>query len=123
MADNEEIANSKIFDFDKWTYNVLREDVENDFFRTLFQLKSYRTRYWISAVRKGPYMEKRHMELLCFHYTPDGKEFRWLPAHNLFYPVKYWGNSREPINLLQRLRAKHDVESLPESLVFCSDDL
>jgi len=123
MTDNEKLVNSKLFDFEKWSYNVLREDVENDFFRTLIQLKSYRTRYWISAVRKGPYVEKKHMELLCYFYTPDGKDFKFLPHDGLYYPVKYWEKSEEPINLLQRLRSRHEVESLPESLVFCSDDL
>ena len=133
MTDNERLKSSDIFDFDKWTYNILREDVENNLFQKIFTFKKYRTRYWISAVRKGPYVEKRNMYILCYYddefYSNYGlkKEFcfhsiSYLPKSSV-YKIKYWNNSQEPIDIITHLRAKLDVEALPENLVFSSEDI
>lgn len=123
ISENEKLMSTGLFDFDKWTYNVLREDVENNFLEKMFLMKNYRTRYWITAVRKGPYVEKRYMEILCHYKTPYGCLYRFLPSERVYYPIKYWSNPQEPTELLYRLRAKLDVESFPESLVFSSDDI
>jgi hypothetical protein len=124
MTDNERLKSSDIFDFDKWTYNILREDVENNLFQKIFTFKKYRTRYWISAVRKGPYVEKRDMKILCSK-SYDSTQFHFeFPAKITSYEnIKYWNNSQEPMDIIQHLRVKLDVEVLPENLVFSSDDI
>jgi hypothetical protein len=126
MTDNERLKSSDLFDFDKWTYNILREDVENNLFQKIFTFKKYRTRYWISAVRKGPYVEKRDMEILCYEIY-DHREFsfetpNWI-LQSSYKKIKYWNNSQEPMDIIRHLRAKLDVEALPENLVFSSDDI
>ena len=126
MTDNEKLKSSDLFDFDEWTYNILREDVENNFFQKIFTFKKYRTRYWIAAVRKGPYVERRDMEILCYYPMFGGKEFCFYPTRSLsggYYNIKYWNNCQEPMDIIQHLRAKLDVEALPENLVFSSDDI
>jgi len=123
MTDNERLKSSDLFDFDNWTYNVLREDVENNLFQKIFTFKKYRTRYWISAVRKGPYMDRRDMEILCYKsYDREGVYFMPTERIDCFDVVKYWNNSQEPMDIIRHLRAKLDVEALPENLVFSSDD-
>ena len=134
MTDNERLKSSDLFAFDKWTYNILREDVENNFFQKIFTFKKYRTRYWISEVSKGPYVEKRDMCILCYYddefysnYGLNKKEFcfystSYLPNSSV-YKIKYWNNSQEPMDIIRHLRAKLDVEALPENLVFSSEDI
>ena len=124
MTDNEKLKSSDLFNFDKWTYNVLREDVENNFFQKIFTFKKYRTRYWIAAVRKGYYLEKRDLEILC-HRSYDSTQFYFEPAKFIrsYDKIKYWNNSQEPMDIIQHLRAKLDVEALPENLVFSSDEI
>lgn len=130
MNDNEKLKSSDLFDFDKWTYNILREDVENNVFQKIFTFKKYRTRYWISAVSKGPYVEKRNMEILYYYYYESFKKnFCFHSSRTLArssvdsYKIKYWNNSQEPMDIIRQLRAKLDVEALPENLVFSSDDI
>jgi hypothetical protein len=125
MNDNEKLKSSDLFDFDNWTYNVLREDVDGNFFQKIFRGKDYKkSRYWISAVRKGPYMEKRNMEILCYYCLYDGKKrFQFRHPSRIYEYVKYWNNLQEPIDIIQHLRFKSDIESLPECLVFSSDDI
>ena len=125
MNDNEKLKSSDLFDFDKWTYNILMEEIENNFFQKILTLKKYRTRYWIAAVRKGPYVERRDMNILCYYYAYR-KVFCFSPTRypsGGFYKIKYWNNSQEPIDIIKHLRAKLDVDALPENLVFSSDDI
>jgi hypothetical protein len=126
MNDNQRLRRSDLFDFTKWTYNVLREDVEGDFFEKLFCGKDYKkTRYWISAVRKGPYVETRYMTILCYKSYDDKRDF-YFRSPEYMTPcdiVKYWYNSQEPIDIIQHLRAKLDITTLPENLIFSSDDI
>jgi hypothetical protein len=125
MTDNERLKSSDLFDFDNWTYNILREDVKNNFFQEIFTFKKYRTRYWIAAVRKGPYVKKRDMKILCYEiYVPGQFCFNspnWISSG--YYKIKYWNNSQEPMDIIRHLRAKLDVKALPENLVFSSDDI
>lgn len=124
MTDNQILKSSDLFDFDNWTYNILREDVENNFFQEIFTFKKYRTRYWISAVRKGPYVEKRIMKILCSKSYDSTQFFFEFPDKITSYEnIKYWNNSQEPMDIIRHLRAKLDVEALPENLVFSSDDI
>ena len=124
MTDNEKLKSSNLFDFDEWTYNILREDVENNFFQKIFTFKKYRTRYWIAAVSKGPYVEKRDMQILCYKSYNHGQFYfrspNWISSYD---KIKYWNNSQEPMDIIRHLRAKLDVEALPENLVFSSDDI
>lgn len=123
----DRLVSSGLFDFDKYTYHVLQEKARNNFWGSLLRMEPESTRYWISRVSKGPYVEKRDLLLLCLSYS-WGSE-KWTPKFcepceiEDDCKVLYWYESQTPIDILQRVRAKSDVESLPESTILSSDDL
>jgi hypothetical protein len=116
----------ELFDFEKFTYNVLQETVPNNFIGSLLRCEPESTRYWISRVRKGPYLEKRQMSILCRSHSSLGDEYTFAHPTSVggeYYKVVYWYRMNDPVNLIRGVRAKVDLETLPENLVLSSDDL
>lgn len=116
------LVSYELFDFEKFTYNVLQETVPNNFINSLLRLKTESTRYWISRVSKGPYVGKRYMFILCKSCTGT-YSFCSPPGSESLNKIVYWYRMDDPVNLIRGVRAKVDLESLPENLVLSSDDL
>lgn len=107
-----------LFDFEKFTYEVLSTQLERKGLRGLFSREKYDTVYYIRKVSKS-YGDIFEDEFLVTFFG----EYRFISDYLIgeLYGNKivYWNNSQEPANLITRMKAE-DSDSF---VVFSSDDI
>lgn len=125
--DADRLVSSGLFDFNEYTYHVHQEKAKNNFWGSLVRLEQESTRYWISRVSKKPSKRNQDLYILCLFFSWETEKWEpdfCLPRHlNKHYKIFYWYDQQTPIDILQRVRAKSDVESLYQSSIISSDDL
>lgn len=119
---------AELFDFDKYTYEVLFTKVEKNWITKFLSRKSYYTLYYIRRVRKHKF---KYQEKDCLYKAdPDflvqgskSKRYTFTPKVNVcsLFRVVYWDNFQEPSELITR--SKMSASGDNPYVVFSSNDL
>lgn len=107
-----------LFDFEKFTYEVVSTQLERKGLLSLFSSQKYDTVYYIRRVHKKYKDIGKHCILMKSNLT-HRYEFLGDCYEGTLREIVYWSNSQEPANLITRMKVQ-DVDSY---VIFSSDDI
>lgn len=120
------IVSQKVFDFKLFNYGVSYEQIEC-WWLERFMRGRYKKRYWI--YRKGKYSvgDDKPADMLFSYKSIDGLRLIFAQpdyaSKQYNHRVVYWGNMQKPVDLIERIKARIDVDSLSDHSVFNTKDL
>lgn len=126
LLDIDTIVSQKVFDFKLFNYGVSYEQVECWWLERLIRGR-YKKRYWAYRKRKYDVGDGKPADMLFRYNSVDGDRLAFSPPHFAnsvsSHRVVYWGNMQKPIDLIERVKARIDIDSLGDHSVFNTKDL
>lgn len=126
LLDIDTIVSQKIFNFKLFNYGVSYEQIECWWLERLMRGR-YKKRYWI--YRKGKYSVDgdKPADILFSYKSIDGLRLIFAQpdyaSKQYHHKVMYWKNMQKPIDLIERVKARIDIDSLGDHSVFNTKDL